>query len=122
MAWRLPTRSSAAWNSDWLRSKRSLCVKLYRPFSDVFLERTYVHHPEGLELIAVRNARSTEAKRGGVACPVDTSSESERTRRLPSTGLEKLDGGPDISKSRAADAAFLATESQPRGWTAGTHG
>ena len=28
------------------------CVKLYRPFSDVFLERTYVHHPEGLELIA----------------------------------------------------------------------
>src|ERR1022692_4001540 len=28
------------------------CVKLYRPFSDVFLERTYIHHPEGLELIA----------------------------------------------------------------------
>ena len=24
------------------------CVKLYRPFTDVFLERTYVHEPEGL--------------------------------------------------------------------------
>ena len=28
------------------------CVKLYRPFTDVFLDRTYIHHPEGLDLIA----------------------------------------------------------------------
>jgi hypothetical protein len=28
------------------------CVKLYSNFSDTFLQRTYVHHPDGFDLMA----------------------------------------------------------------------
>ena len=35
--------------------------------------------------------------------------------------MERLDGVTRYFKSRAADAAFVATESQPGGWTAATH-
>jgi hypothetical protein len=35
--------------------------------------------------------------------------------------VERLDGVTRYFKSRAADAAFVATQSQPGGWTAGTH-
>jgi len=36
----------------WAMVEAPTCVKLYRPFTDVFLERTYVHHPKGLQVIA----------------------------------------------------------------------
>ena len=96
------------------------CVKLYRPFTDVFLERTYVHHPEGLELIASetperfgKNAEEWLPCRYIVQCGIDS--------KAPDKRVERLDGVTRYFKSRAADIPFLPTESQPGGWTAATH-
>jgi len=36
----------------WAMVEAPTCVKLYRPFTDVFLERTYVPHPYGLQVMA----------------------------------------------------------------------
>src|SRR5713226_4668030 len=97
------------------------CVKLYRPFTDVFLERTYVHHPEGLQLIAsetpdrlVKNAEEWLPCRYIVLCG--------KNARRPEKLIERLDGVTRYFKSRAADVPFIATESQPGGWVAATHG
>jgi hypothetical protein len=97
------------------------CVKLYRPFTDIFLERTYVHHPEGLQLIAsetpdrlAKNAEEWLPCRYVVLC----GKKAARPGRL----TERLDGVTRYFKSRVADVAFIATESQPRGWVAAPHG
>jgi hypothetical protein len=96
------------------------CMKLYRPFTDVFLERTYVHHAEGIELIAAetpdrlrKNAEEwlpcryiVRVGKGAPAAPYR---------------VEKQDGVTRYFKSSVADAPFLATESEPHGWTAATH-
>jgi hypothetical protein len=95
------------------------CVKLYRPFTDVFLDRTYVHHTGGLELIASetkeRLSKNAEewlpcryiARVGKNAPPVDYRSE-------------KLNGVTRYFKSKPADVAFLATESITGEWTVAT--
>lgn len=96
------------------------CVKLYRPFTDVFLERTYVHLSEGLELIAAETPdRLRQNAEEWLPCRyivrVEKGAAPARYR------VEKEDGVTRYFKSRAADSAFLATESEPRGWTAFTH-
>jgi hypothetical protein len=93
------------------------CVKLYRPFTDVFLERTFVHENSGLSPIAIdtpeRLTRNAEewlpcryiAKVGGVAAAYK---------------VEREDGITRYFRSRLADTPFLATGSDPAGWTACT--
>jgi hypothetical protein len=97
------------------------CVKLYQPFTDVFLERTYVHHASGLELIAsetpdrlAKNAEEWLPCRYIVRCGKDSIP--------PEKLVERVDGVTRYFKSRAADTAFIATESSPAGWVAATHG
>jgi hypothetical protein len=97
------------------------CVKLYRPFTDVFLERTYVHHPEGLELIAAETPDRL-AKNAEEWLPCRYIIRCEKNAPPPEKLVERLDGVTRYFKSRAADAAFVATESQPSGWIAATHG
>ncbi|HJZ98701.1 MAG TPA: hypothetical protein VKE70_19465 [Candidatus Solibacter sp.] len=97
------------------------CVKLYRPFTDVFLERTFVHHPTGLDLIASETPErlSMNAEEWlpiRYIVPVGRDAAGAQGRR------ERLDGVTRYFKSRAADVAFIATESQPKGWVAATHG
>ncbi len=96
------------------------CIKLYRPFNDVFLERTYVHHPNGIELIAsetperlTKNAEEWLPCRYIVRCG---------NSALPSQLIERVDGITRYHKSKAADIAFIATESNPPGWIVATHG
>jgi hypothetical protein len=96
------------------------CVKLYRPFTDVFLERTYVHHREGIEQIAAetpdrlrKNAEEWLPCRYIVRVGKDAPASPYR--------VENQDGVTRYFKSRAVDVPFLATESEPRGWTAATH-
>ncbi len=96
------------------------CVKLYRPFTDVFLERTYIHHPEGLELIAFETADRFE-KNAEEWLPCRYIARVGKDAPPPEHRVERLDGVTRYFKSRAADAAFLATESQPSGWAAATH-
>ena len=97
------------------------CIKLYRPFNDVFLERTYVHHPNGIELIAsetperlMKNAEEWLPCRYIVRC-------GEGATR-PSQLIERVDGITRYYKSKAADIAFIATESDPPDWVVATHG
>jgi len=96
------------------------CIKLYRPFSDVFLERTYVHHADGLDLVASETPDRLEKNaEEWLPCryivQVGTNSPGGETR------VERLDDVTRYFKSRAANAAFIATESHPGGWTAATH-
>ena len=97
------------------------CVKLYRPFTDVFLERTYVHHAAGLELIASETPeRLTKNAEEWLPCRYIVNCGPNG--RPPDKRIERVDGVTRYFKSRLADAAFLATESQPFGWVAATHG
>ena len=96
------------------------CVKLYRPFTDVFLERTYIHHPEGLELIASETADRSQ-KNAEEWLPCRYIARVGKNAPPAEHRVEHLDGVTRYFRSRAADAAFLATESQPSGWTAATH-
>lgn len=45
-----------------------------------------------------------------------------RNARRPARLTERLEGVTRYFKSRPADVAFIATESQPGGWIAATHG
>jgi hypothetical protein len=106
------------------RVMAATCVKLYRPFTDVFLERTYVHHAGGLDLLAsetpARLAMNAEewlpcryiARCEGAPLPPDQRLVRERdgTRSLAR-----------YTKGRVADAPFLATVAQDGGWVAATH-
>lgn len=95
------------------------CVKLYRPFTDVFLDRTYIHHPEGLDLIASETqGRTNKNAEEWLPCRYIARVGKNAPRR--EHRVEKIDGVTKHFKSRAADAAFLATESNPGGWTAAT--
>jgi hypothetical protein len=96
------------------------CVKLYRPFIDVFLERTYVHEPEGLDLIASETPERLEKNaEEWLPCRYIARVDKDASR----AGYRTQTGGgvTGYFRSRAADAAFLATESQPGGWTVATH-
>lgn len=94
------------------------CVKLYRPFTDVFLDRTYVHHAEGLDLIASETkGRTGKNAEEWLPC--------RYIARVGKNGLgeyrvEKLDGITRYFKAKPADVAFLATESPAGDWTAAT--
>jgi hypothetical protein len=96
------------------------CVKLYRPFTDIFLERTYVHLPTGLELIASDSPdRATKNAEEWLPCRYI----ARVAKGAPPTPYrsERLDGVTRHFKAAAADIPFIATESEPRGWTACTH-
>ncbi len=95
------------------------CVKLYRPFTDVFLDRTYVHHRDGLELIASETPGRLR-KNAEEWLPCRYIAQVGKNDAKGAYREERVDGITRYFKSKAADAAFLATESTPAGWTAAT--
>jgi hypothetical protein len=97
------------------------CIKLYRPFTDIFLERTYVHHSDGLELLASetperlgRNAEEWLPCRYVARCEPPAVSAQQRLERQP-------DGIVRYTKTKLTDLSLIATESSPAGWIAATH-
>jgi hypothetical protein len=93
------------------------CVKLYRPFTDVFLQRTFVHDQLGLQPIATETPeRLTKNAEEWLPCRYISRVGGGTTTYK----VEKLDGVTRYFRSRPADAAFIATESVPAGWTACT--
>ncbi len=95
------------------------CVKLYRPFTDVFLDRTYVHHAEGLDLIASETkGRTRKNAEEWLPCRYIASVGNNRGRG--EYRVEQLDGITRYFKSKPTDVAFLATESTTGNWTAAT--
>lgn len=95
------------------------CVKLYRPFTDVFLDRTYVHHADGLDLIASETKGRT-SRNAEEWLPCRYIAQVDRNGRRGEYREEKLDGITRYFKSKPADVAFLATESATGNWTAAT--
>jgi hypothetical protein len=97
------------------------CIKLYRPFTDVFLERTFVHHRDGLDLLASesperlgKNAEEWLPCRYIVRCSLQTVVPAQRVER-------QADGITRYHKLRPVDVPFIATVSSPAGWAAATH-
>jgi hypothetical protein len=95
------------------------CVKLYRPFMDVFLDRTYVHHADGLDLIASETKGRT-SKNAEEWLPCRYIAMVGKNGRRGEYRVERLDGITRYFKSKPADVAFLATESTTGNWTAAT--
>ena len=87
--------------------------RLTSVFHDVRLERTYVHHPNGFELLA----SETPAR---LTMPLDEWLPARYldsfTWPVPSKLTKRRDGIMYYNKSRAVDAPFIATLSQDGRW------
>jgi hypothetical protein len=87
--------------------------RLTSMFHDVRLERTYVHHADGFELLA----SETPSR---LTMPLDEWLPARYlasfTWPIPSQSVERRDGIPYYNKSRAVDAPFIATLSQDGHW------
>jgi len=106
---------------DFEEFQAPTCVKLYSEFYDLFLERTYVHHAEGFDLLASETPeRLSMTKEQWLPCrylvpftlpvvPVE--------RRVE----QKEDGITWRHKLRKVDAPFIATISHDGRWVAATH-
>jgi hypothetical protein len=87
--------------------------RLTAEFHDVRLERTYVHHADGFDLLA----SETPSR---LTMPLDRWLPARYlasfTWPVPSRRVERRDGIPHYHKSRAVDAPFIATLSKDRRW------
>jgi hypothetical protein len=94
------------------------CVKLYSEFSDTLLERTYVHHSDGFDLLASETPeRLTMPLSKWLPCRYLVS----YTWPIPEKKVEKRDDGIIYyNKSRRVDQPFIATISHDKKWIAAT--
>jgi hypothetical protein len=87
--------------------------RLTSSFHDVRLERTYVHHVDGFDLLASETP-------GRLTMPLDQWLPARYlasfTWPIPSPRVERRDGITYYNKARAVDAPFIATLSQDRRW------
>jgi hypothetical protein len=87
--------------------------RLTSVFHDVRLERTYVHHADGFDLLASETpSRLTMPLNQWLPARYLASF----TWPIPSQPVERRDGIPHYNKSRAVDAPFIATLSQDGHW------
>jgi hypothetical protein len=94
------------------------CVKHYAGFHDPRLERTYVHHAEGFDLVA------SEAPER-LTLPLDRWLPNRflipYTTPIHAERVVRVDGNPTIyHKSRRVDLPLLVTRSQDGAWVAAT--
>jgi len=87
--------------------------RLTSEFHDVRLERTYVHHADGFDLLASETP-------GRLTMPLDRWLPARYlasfTWPVPAQRVEDRDGIAYYNKSRAVDAPFIATLSRDRRW------
>jgi len=95
------------------------CVKLYSMFSDTLLERTYVHHSNGFDLLASETPqRLTMGLQQWLPCRYLVS----YTWPISNKRIEKdEDGITRYNKSRKVDQPFIATFSHDKKWIAATY-
>jgi hypothetical protein len=87
--------------------------RLTSVFHDVRLERTYVHHADGFDLLASETpGRLTMSLKQWLPARYLVSF----TWPVPAQQVERRDGIPHYNKSRAVDAPFIATLSQDGRW------
>lgn len=94
------------------------CVKLYSSFSDTLLERTYVHHSNGFDLLASETPnRLTMPLKEWIPCRYLV---SYKWPIYPKRVEKDEDSITRYHKSRKADQPFIATLSQDKDWVAAT--
>jgi hypothetical protein len=95
------------------------CVQLYSVFSDTRLERTYVHHNDGFDLLASETPeRLTMPLDKWLPCRYLVS----YTWPVPDKRVEKdEDSITRYHKSRKVDKPFIATLSHDKKWIAATY-
>jgi hypothetical protein len=94
------------------------CVKLYRPFTDVFLDRTYVHHADVLDLVASETRANKGTQKNGCRAGTVRRSTGNGGRR-GEYRQEKRRNHP-ILQVQTGRCGVLATESATGNWTAAT--
>jgi len=95
------------------------CVKLYSAFSDTLLQRTYVHHTNGFDLLASETpGRLTMPLSKWLPCRYLVS----YSWPVPAKLVQKdEDSVTRYNKSRKADKPFIATISHDKKWIAATY-
>ena len=95
------------------------CVKLYAVFSDTLLARTYVHHPDGFDLLASETPeRLTMPLDKWLPCRYLVSYTWPVAARRIEKGADSI---THYNKSRKADRPFIATLSHDKKWIAATY-
>ena len=106
---RLKNRSDKTYDLIWA----PIDPRLTSLFHDVRLERTYVHHADGFDLLASETP-------GRLTMPLDQWLPARYlasfTWPVPSQLVARRDGITYYNKSRAVDTPFIATVSQDRRW------
>lgn len=106
---RLSNQSNIKYDLIWA----PIDPRLTSVFHDVRLERTYVHHRDGFDLLASETPNR-------MTMPIDQWLPSRYlasfTWPVPSQRVERRDGIMHYNKSRAVDAPFIATLSQDGRW------
>jgi hypothetical protein len=87
--------------------------RLTSTFHDVRLERTYVHHADGFDLLA---AETPDRMTMPLNQWLPARYLASFTWPVPSQPVESRDGITYYNKSRAVDAPFIATLSKEGGW------
>lgn len=107
--YRLRNQSEKSYDLVWAITD----PRLTSGFHDVRLERTYVHHADGFELLASETP-------GRLTMPLDEWLPARYlasfTWPIPSQSVERRDGIPHYNKSRSVDAPFIATLSRDGRW------
>lgn len=95
------------------------CVKLYSLFADTLLERTFVHHPEGFELLASETpSRLTMGLSHWLPCRYLVSYSWPVN---PVAVQKDEDNITRYYKSKKADKPLIATLSHDKKWIAATY-
>ena len=95
------------------------CVKLYSAFSDTLLERTYVHHADGFDLLA---SETPERLTMGIGEWLPCRYLVPYTWPINRSRVEKdEDGITRYHKSRKVDRPIIATVSHDQRWVAATY-
>ena len=106
-------------NNSYQNLQAVTCVKLYSVFSDTLLQRTYVHHPNGFDLMASETPeRLSMSLQKWLPCRYLVSYNWP----VESKRMEKKDDFiTRYNKSRKADKPFIATLSHDKKWVAATY-
>lgn len=106
-------------NITWENLQAVTCVKLYSAFSDTLLERTYVHHADGFELVASETPeRLTMPLNKWLPCRYLVS----YTWPVSPVRMEKTaDSITRYHKSRKTDRPMIATLSHDKKWVVATY-
>ncbi len=106
---RLKNQSDKTYDLIWA----PIDPRLTSAFHDVRLERTYVHHADGFDLLA---SETPSRLKMPLSEWLPARYLASFTWPIPSRHVERRDGITYYNKSRAVDAPFIATLSQDGRW------